>query len=130
MIEPTWLSVVDGCPEAGSLARSTTGGWGWTVRGASETETGPHPDVALRARPTSPVLRSGEVACGEYVTFDSVASVCSCSKQTAHLLLASAAAASDLIEWGRLSLVDGRFGAGIFSKIHYGRVGLDGAGCE
>ncbi len=30
--------------------------------GASEPETGPHPDEALRARPTSPVLRSGEVA--------------------------------------------------------------------
>jgi len=59
--------------------------------GASELETGPHPDEALRARPTSPVLRSGEVAGGEYVTCNSVASVCFCSKHTSHLLLAFAA---------------------------------------
>ncbi|GAA4463913.1 hypothetical protein GCM10023156_49660 [Novipirellula rosea] len=62
--------------------------------GASEMEAGPHPDEALRARPTSPVLRSGEVAEGEYVTFDSVASVCSCSNKSAQLLLAFAAGSS------------------------------------
>ncbi|GAA5506712.1 hypothetical protein Rcae01_02165 [Novipirellula caenicola] len=33
--------------------------------GASELVTSPHPDEALRARPTSPVLRSGEVADGD-----------------------------------------------------------------
>ncbi|GAA5505397.1 hypothetical protein Rcae01_00842 [Novipirellula caenicola] len=70
------------------------------MRGARELETDPHPDEALRARPTSPVLRSGEVACGEYVICDSVPSVCSCSNKTAHLLLAFAAGASGLIEWG------------------------------
>ncbi len=76
------------------------------MRGASELVTDPHPDEALRARPTSPVLRSGEVADGEYVTRNSVSSVCSCSKQTAQQDRAIVALVGDreLVARARLGL--------------------------
>ncbi|GAA5508520.1 hypothetical protein Rcae01_03986 [Novipirellula caenicola] len=65
------------------------------MRGASETEAGPHPDVALRGRPTSPVLRSGEVADGELRD-----------------------------EWLGPDLDLNNQYDGIFSKIHYGGWGV------